>query len=651
MELQKEVVTSFHDSLLAGHPRFFKMLHLIKEHYWWPGMTIFLKKYIDGCAICQQMKPNTHPTVTPLMPIKSHVHWPFQQIMMDFITDLPLSNGFDSIFVVVNQGLSKGVILIPCNKTVTALQTANLLIREVFKWFGLPNKIISDRGPQFTAAAFQEVMKALKIKHSMSTTFHPQTDRQTECLNQELEVYLHIFCANEPHTWNSLLPIAEFTHNQCTHEALKQTPFYLMYGANPVVLPLAVETTAPAATERLRSLNKAREEALATHELAHQKMTQQNMKHTKPFKQGQKVWLESCNLHIPYTSWKLAPKREGPFPIQKVLGPVTYQLQLLKQWKIHNVFHACLLSPYKETEEHRPNHTDPPPDLIDGENEYEVEAILAHRKRGRQIQYLVKWKGYDLSNNTWEPEINLSNADEILSGYKIQRNLDWNHSSLHPHRYTICPPALNNLLQNPPHLPTIPTNPSLLKQSPPSSTMLYKQMTPLQLLYCDPSWLPFQIKPRFENSTLKTWRSMAPTPRPTMSWLKKKIRMTVRVPLCWSASTPCLPLNQPNSLEWFQEWFNILKLYSQVQSTLEEKNSRVYQLLTSQHISTDLKICLIDLLYGVIAEFNWQQTIINLYWNYLLQEVTYPTEILPLTSTSLTELPRSITMPGLTSTA
>ena len=74
MELQKEVVTSFHDSLLAGHPRFFKMLHLIKEHYWWPGMTIFLKKYIDGCAICQQMKPNTHPTVTPLMPIKSHVH-------------------------------------------------------------------------------------------------------------------------------------------------------------------------------------------------------------------------------------------------------------------------------------------------------------------------------------------------------------------------------------------------------------------------------------------------------------------------------------------------------------------------------------------------------------------------------------------------
>ena len=79
------------------------------------------------------MKLNTHPTVAPLMPIKSQAHRPFQQIMMDFITDLPLSDGFDSIFVVVDQGLSKGVILIPCNKTVTALQTANLLIKEVFK--------------------------------------------------------------------------------------------------------------------------------------------------------------------------------------------------------------------------------------------------------------------------------------------------------------------------------------------------------------------------------------------------------------------------------------------------------------------------------------------------------------------------------------
>ena len=89
-ELRKEIVTSFHDSILAGHPGFFKTLHLIKEHYWWPGMTVFLKKYIDGCATCQQMKPNTHPTVAPLLPIKSHAHRPFQQITMDFIVEITL---------------------------------------------------------------------------------------------------------------------------------------------------------------------------------------------------------------------------------------------------------------------------------------------------------------------------------------------------------------------------------------------------------------------------------------------------------------------------------------------------------------------------------------------------------------------------------
>ena len=247
----------------------------------------------------------------------------------------------------------------------------------------------------------------------------------------------------------------------------------------------------------------------------------------------------------------------------------------------------------------------------------------------------------------------ISQMQMKLSLNTKDRELDWNHSSIHPHRYTICPPAHNNLLQNPSHLSTLPTNPSPLKQSLPSSTMQYEQITPLQLLYHDPSWLPFQIKPRFENTPLKTWRSITPTAKPTMSRLKKKIRMTARVPLRWSTSAPCLPLNQPNSLEWFQEWFNVPKLYSQVWSALEEKNSMVFRLLTSQHATTDLKICLINLLYGVIAEFNRQQTIINLYWSYLLQEVktfTYPTATLPLTCTSLTKLPRSITTLGLTST-
>ena len=174
--LRRSIIKEYHESPTTSHPGYFKTLALLKEHFWWPGMTIMLKKFIEGCATCQQMKPNTHPTAAPLMPITSHAQCPFQQITMDFIMDLPISNGYDSIFIVVDQGLTKGVILMPCNKTITAIQTADLLVRDVFKRFGLPNSIISDRGVQFTTTVFKEVMKVLKITQKLSTPFHPQTD-------------------------------------------------------------------------------------------------------------------------------------------------------------------------------------------------------------------------------------------------------------------------------------------------------------------------------------------------------------------------------------------------------------------------------------------------------------------------------------------
>ena len=128
--LRRDIICEFHKSPSSGHPGFFKTLCLLKEHYWWPRMSTMVKQFIDRCTACQQMKLDTHPTAVPLMQIKSHAHWPFQQITMDFITDLPPSDGFDSIFIVVSQGLTKGVILMPCNKTITAAETANLYIHQ-----------------------------------------------------------------------------------------------------------------------------------------------------------------------------------------------------------------------------------------------------------------------------------------------------------------------------------------------------------------------------------------------------------------------------------------------------------------------------------------------------------------------------------------
>jgi len=117
---------------------------------------------------------------------------------------------------------------------------------------------------------------------------------------------------------------------------------------------------------------------------------------------SQKVWLEAKNLALPYGTIKLAPRHHGPFKIQKVLSLVTYKLELPVQWTIYPVFHVLLLTPYVETIEHGENFSRPPPDLIDDQEQYEVETIHSHRCYGRkkQLQYLVKWKGYPESNNT-----------------------------------------------------------------------------------------------------------------------------------------------------------------------------------------------------------------------------------------------------------
>jgi hypothetical protein len=154
-------------------------------------------------------------------------------------------------------------------------------------------------------------------------------------------------------------------------------------------------------------------------------IAQQRWAHSKylgrTFKIGDKVWLEGRNLRTEQPTAKLAPKRHGPFPIKKVLLPITYQLILPSTWKIHDVFHVDLLTPYVETDFHGPNYTRPPPDLINDEEEYEVEQVLSSRRhgRGRKVQYLVKWKGYPDSDNEWVNWDDM-HAEQALEDFRKQ---------------------------------------------------------------------------------------------------------------------------------------------------------------------------------------------------------------------------------------
>ena len=217
--------------------------------------------------------------------------------------------------------------------------------------------------------------------------------------------------------------MAEFAHNSATHSSTQKSPFSLILGYEPRDYPKIGQTFLPSLEDQLTLLDQACDKALAARDKSCQIMKERIMLKFTPWKTGDKVWLEGKNLWLHYPTRKLAPRREGPFEISHVISPLAYRLRLLPTWKIHNVFHASLLSTYRETAEHGPNYANPPPEEIEGEEEYKITEILSHWGSPGRRSYLVSWKGYSPTENTWEPEQNLQHAQTIFKKYKQQRNL------------------------------------------------------------------------------------------------------------------------------------------------------------------------------------------------------------------------------------
>ena len=143
---------------------------------------------------------------------------PFAQVSWDMITNLPLSHGFDLILSMVDHGLTKGIILVPCTKLgMGSEQITTMYLNNVYKHFGLPDKLFSDRGSMFTSGMFRELMTQLGVQMAFTTAYHPQSDGTTERYNQEIEAYLSIYCTSHPEDWVEALPTIEFTHNNRRH--------------------------------------------------------------------------------------------------------------------------------------------------------------------------------------------------------------------------------------------------------------------------------------------------------------------------------------------------------------------------------------------------------------------------------------------------
>jgi len=209
--------------------------------------------------------------------------------------------------------------------------------------------------------------------------------------------------------------VASAVHNDHVNATLGTTPSEVLLGYRPTLHPdQTTETNNQAVEQCLETMAQRRAQAIATIN----KVANKNAAPTERFKVGDQVWLEASHLKLPYHTPKLAPRRQGPFRVSKIISPVAYQLTLPLSWGIHNVFHASLLLPYRETTAHGPNFERPPPDLIEDAEEYEVETIINHRHYGhrRQLQYLIKWRGYPSLDNTWEPEENV-HAEDLVKAY------------------------------------------------------------------------------------------------------------------------------------------------------------------------------------------------------------------------------------------
>ena len=426
-ELRRKIVRDFHDSTSTGHPGQHKTLQLVSQAYWWPRMTQFINRYVDGCATCQQNKVITHPVKVPLLPLApASDPRPFAQISVDLIVKLPPSLGYDSILTIVDQGLSKAALFVPCKESTDALGISHLLVKYVYSKYGLYDAIISDQGPQFASQVTKELYKLLGIQQKLSTAYHPQTDGQTERVNQELEIYLRIFTANQQDQWANWLHLAEFTHNNRPHSSKGTSPFFILMGYQPHMFPMVFHNSpTPALDQRLKIIHKAREEAIAAHVNTQQMMRERFKGHSVTFKIGDKILLDATHLRISHGNKKLHPKRIGPLRIVKVINSHAYEVALPALWKgkVHPVFHITRLTPYRETEEHGPNYSTPIPDIVEGEEEWEIEQIIHHRTNRRGLQFLVTWKGYPASENQWLPSTAFKHAQTILKDYKTKHKL------------------------------------------------------------------------------------------------------------------------------------------------------------------------------------------------------------------------------------
>ena len=417
-----ECIREHHDGPLQGHPGVSKTLQLLRQHCQFPNMRQHVETYIKKCLSCQRNKHATHAKYGEIQ-YQEPPDSPWDEVTMDFITKLPKSKDpatgedYDSILVMVDR-LTKYSHIIPFKEKYNAEQLGFIVLDRLIRYHGIPEGLTSDRDKLFTSNYWKTLIPLLGTKLRMSTAYHPQTDGQTERTNQSLEQYLRHYINSTQNNWVSLLPMAQLALNAKQSDTTKVSPFFANFGKNPNLFGLPRENrSAQSAMERVDTMRKVHDNIVKMH-TGSANYQNKKRKMAPQLKKGDKVYLLTKNLRYKKKNRKRSKKLDhvkvGPFFIKASKGPVAYELDLPKDAKVHPVFHVSLLesadpsTPIQETFHYE----------VQEENEFVVEEILG--KRGQK--YLIKWKGYPTSENTWEPLRHLTNCREKIQQFHRKQN-------------------------------------------------------------------------------------------------------------------------------------------------------------------------------------------------------------------------------------
>ena len=379
--------------LVERHGGQWKIVELVTRNFWWPGVTKKVKQYIEGYNSFQRNKNHTEQPVGKLIP-NSIPEKPWTHILADFIAKLPLVQRYDSILVVVDR-LTKMVYFILTIERMLAKGLARLFRDNVWKLYGLPESIISDRRPQFVVGLMRELNKMLGIKSKMLTVFYSQTDRQTERVNQKLEQYLRIFIDHRQEQWLDWLGIAEFAYNNKVYSSIKILPFKANYGQDPRMgFKVRKKGKYEGAGKFIIKMKKIQEKAKTALEKTQKEMKKYIDRKTgkvNEYKVEDLVMLSTKDLKYQMVGRRMEKLMErfvDPYKVKKIVLANAVELELPSTIRIHLVVNISRIHRYIEQVKGQ-RKEQPAPVIIKGEEEWKIERILNKQWIREKDKYLV----------------------------------------------------------------------------------------------------------------------------------------------------------------------------------------------------------------------------------------------------------------------